>query len=56
LEIGDVITISGAQFTKHNGAYMIETISESYQNKDFAGYSVEMKRYLAHGIPATASV
>lgn len=56
LEIGDVITISGAKISTHNGAYMLTGIGENQGNKDFAKYSVECKRWTANGIPAAPSV
>lgn len=51
IEIGDIITISGAKFSNHNGAYALTKIGESQSNKDYASFSVEMKRYLANGVP-----
>jgi hypothetical protein len=53
--IGDILTISGAKFAAHNGAYILTKIGESHSNKDFASFSVEMQRFLANSIPVEAS-
>lgn len=55
LEIGDVIVISGAKISKHNGAYMITGVGENQGNKDFAKYSVECKRWNANSLPVAPS-